>query len=313
MERERERGIALIAVLSVLLLLSVVAISFLQTTRTEVQLAGNLLGRARAEALAEAGVNRGILGLTDPDAEDQWIADGRVYAFPYADGMVLIRIHDEGGKIDLNRASPELLQALFHSVGVTATEAGRLADVIGDWVDPDDLRRASGAEDADYRAAGLPHGAKDAPFDSIEELQQVAGMSLDLYEAVAPVLTIYSRQQGIDLATASRQALLALPGVSEDLVDSFLRERDANPALAAGSTVLPVEARQHVTRSSRNVFTIHAQARTVDGAVFVREAVVRLTGSPAHPVKIHAWKQGRLDAAMSAMMDRADQDAPRVR
>ena len=33
----------------------------------------------------------------------------------------------------------------------------------------------NGAEDADYEAEGLPYGAKDGPFQSVEELRQVLG------------------------------------------------------------------------------------------------------------------------------------------
>jgi general secretion pathway protein K len=47
-----------------------------------------------------------------------------------------------------------------------------LVDAILDWRDEDDLHLVNGAEDPDYKAAGLPYGAKDGPFDSLEELQQ---------------------------------------------------------------------------------------------------------------------------------------------
>ena len=53
---ERQRGLALIAVLWGLVLLSVIALSVTTTSRTETRLAFNLAENAKARALAEAGV-----------------------------------------------------------------------------------------------------------------------------------------------------------------------------------------------------------------------------------------------------------------
>ncbi len=52
----RGRGIALVAVLWVLVLLSVMAAGFLRDTSVETQVARNLLDNAEARALADAGV-----------------------------------------------------------------------------------------------------------------------------------------------------------------------------------------------------------------------------------------------------------------
>ncbi len=50
------RGLALVAVLWVVMLLALVAASFMATTRTEIDLTRNLIEGAKAEALADAGV-----------------------------------------------------------------------------------------------------------------------------------------------------------------------------------------------------------------------------------------------------------------
>jgi hypothetical protein len=78
------------------------------------------------------------------------------------------------------------------SVGVDQVKAQALAAAIADFRDADNFRRLGGAEEADYRAAGLAWGPKNAPFDSVDELQQVFGMTTQLYERVAPSLTTYS-------------------------------------------------------------------------------------------------------------------------
>ena len=94
-----------------------------------------------------------------------------------------IAIRDEGGKIDLNAAPNELLHGLFLSVacagrdgegvGLDDRQADALVDAIRDFADEDELQRLNGAEDRDYEDAGLPWGAKDAPFRAVEELHRV--------------------------------------------------------------------------------------------------------------------------------------------
>ncbi len=65
----RARGLALVTVLWVLMLLALIAASFTRTTPTEVNLTRNLIENAEAEALADAGVYRAVLGLLTPQTE----------------------------------------------------------------------------------------------------------------------------------------------------------------------------------------------------------------------------------------------------
>ena len=70
------RGIALVVVLWTLLLLSLIAASFLTLTRGEIGVARNAVDNARAEALADAGVHRAVLGLMRPVSGGGWRVDG---------------------------------------------------------------------------------------------------------------------------------------------------------------------------------------------------------------------------------------------
>src|SRR5262249_40013466 len=154
--------------------------------RTEISLTRNLAEDAKAEALAEAGVNRAILVLLGVDDSIPLRVDGKPFAFAYDGGRVQVSMQDEGGKIDLNRAADAVLQGLFTSVGVSQDAAHHLVDAIADFRDADDLRHANGAEDTDHARARLPYNAKDAPFAATEELLRVNGMTPDVYVRVAP-------------------------------------------------------------------------------------------------------------------------------
>ncbi len=112
------RGLALIAVLWVLALLSLVAASFTRTTRTEVNLARNLMASAEAEALADAGAYLAILALLDPDPAKRPRADGTAYRLAFAGAEITVSVQDEAGRIDLNAAPDALVQGLLLSAEI---------------------------------------------------------------------------------------------------------------------------------------------------------------------------------------------------
>lgn len=255
--------------------------------------------RRRIEQDLRAELEAGNLAPEAAAAFTQgWRSDGTVYAWAFGGGEVRISIQDEGGKIDLNGAPDELLRGLFLAaawtgpdgeiLGLDPSEADALVDAIRDFADADDLKRLNGAEDRDYEAAGLPWGAKDAAFTAVEELQQVLGVTAPLYRAVAPALTVHTGSQGIDAKSAPREVLMALPGSEAAAVDAHLAARAEAPE-GAGPAFLGAEGLS--ARSRRRVYTIHAEARAPGGAVFAREAVVRLGGARGY--RIEAWKQGR--------------------
>lgn len=297
---------ALISVLWVLALLAVIAGSFTADIRTEARLARNLGENAKARALADAGIQRAVLALLQPRTEGLldraseemfdigWRRDGIPRTWRFGGGVVVISILDESGKIDLNTAVDELLGGLFVSLGVGNGEAAALVDAIADFRDGNDFKRLNGAEDADYRAAGLDHGPKNALFQAIEELRLVLGMTADLYRRAAPALTVHSGRPGIDPAAAPRTALLALPGIEAAEVEALLEARAAadEDALAVMlSDIARFPGVEIQGSASDAMTTLRAEARTEGGAVFVREAVARL-GEPPEIVLFHAWREG---------------------
>jgi general secretion pathway protein K len=91
--------------------------------------------------------------------------------------------------MDLNHAPETRLAALFASAGADQSKARSLADNVADFRDPDNLPHSHGAEAAEYQAAGLAWGPKNAPFQDVEELQQVLGMTPEIYDRVSAHLT----------------------------------------------------------------------------------------------------------------------------
>jgi general secretion pathway protein K len=294
--RRRQRGVALILVLWVITLLAVIAGNFAFSMRGEAQIARNLLSTAQAQALADAGVQRAWFELLKPTADPQrWQANGLAHEFFLGAGVVRVAIQDETGKIDLNTASEALLQGLFKSVGVGEAESVALLDAVVDWRDADKLRRLHGAEDDEYRAAGKSYLPSNTPFETVDELQRVLGMTPELYRKLAPALTVHSRQVGIIASVAPREVLLAIPGVNPALVEQYVLQRqglmDTNQKVPEFAEAGAFAAAPTGTLA----YSVRSEAKMTDGTVFVRQAVARISPDPRRPVTVLAWGAGEAE------------------
>lgn len=288
-----QAGIALVLVLWVVTLLTVIAGSFAFSTRTHTQLSANLLAQARARALADAGVHRGLYLVSRPDTDsERWKAVGRAYPFEIEGNAVTVSIRDETAKIDLNSAQEGLLKGLLLRAGADEDEANRLLDVIIDWRDGDELSRPQGAEREQYLAAGKDYAPPNAPFQTIEELRLVLGMRPEIYRSMLPALTVFSGQTGINSALAARDVLLAIPDVSVEDVDAYLEQRRSRLEQDLDPEPFPAAARFNVSAGSR-VYNLRSLARLEDGTTFGREAVASLSPDRHRPVTILNWKEYR--------------------
>ncbi len=288
--RSRQRGIALVLVIWIAVLLLVVASSFIVERRSEALVVRNSASMARAQAIADAGVNRAIFEMYRIGAPpDQWKRDGTAYDWTFDGVPVKVEIRDESAKIDINAAADLLLRGLFVSVGVADDEAVKLVDAILDWRDADSLKRPNGAEEPEYRAAGLSYRPANAPFQAIEELQLVLGMRPEIYRRIAPSITVFSRQAGINSPFARREVLLAIPGVTTEVVDDYVARREAARTQGQPLPTLPQAAAYGAGRSG--VVSVRSEARLADGTVFAREAVAVTRPTPLRPVSYVAWRQ----------------------
>jgi general secretion pathway protein K len=286
-----QRGIALVLVLWLTVLLTVIAGSFAYGMRTEALAARNTVSLAKARALADGAVNRTIFELMRPRlTPDVWSADGSVHAWDEEGARIAVSAVDESGKIDLNAASDPLLKALLQTAGgLDSDAADRLVDVIGDWKDADDLRRPNGAEAPDYQAAGLLYKPANAPFEAVAELQRVLGMTPELYAKLADSLTVHTRIAGFNPAYASRTVLLALPGATPEIVDTYLAQR--RDALAAKLPPPPFPLGGGIV-AALNIWRIRAEVALPDGALFVREAVIRPGAERRRLLIVLEWREG---------------------
>ncbi len=288
--RRRQQGLALIMVLWITVLMTVLAGSYALSARTENLQSSVLFGSTQARFMAEAGLNRAVYELRNPDPETRWIGDGRVYRMAMDGAEIEIRITDDTGKIDLNLASDELLAGLFMSLGMEFEEAMEYVDKVVDWRDPDNLPRLNGAEDDDYAAEGYPYGAKDNSFDTVPELQQVMGINYEMFRRLEPAITVYSGRRDINIGFAPPEALMALVGVTPELAQDFIGQRhqvsDLNeplPELIAGQT--------GQLRGGGTTFSIVSKATLANGQWAELDATVRMGGTlNGRPFRVLRWR-----------------------
>lgn len=290
----RMRGAALLFVLWATAILTLVIGGFALIAHVEHMQARNLFDTTRARYLAEAGLHRVVLEMRLPDPTTRWIADGRSYAFDLDEARVEVEITDESGKLDLNIADEMTLMTFLQGKGLEEEQAQSIAHAIIDWRDPDDATMPFGAEDEDYRKADYPYGAKDAYFDTVAELQQVMGMTHELFRELEPAVTVYAGRNQPNAAYASADALLALPGMTPELANEFVSQRRALPLgdpAAAGLLTLP-DGTPVMAGGGGFTYSVRSKATLPNGAFGLLEATIRIGGAAANgrPFVILRWR-----------------------
>jgi general secretion pathway protein K len=304
-----ERGIALILVLWLTIMLTVIASGFAFSMRNEALSARNAMSLAQARAAANGGIERMAFELSRPRYPTAWASDGQPRSWREDDVAIVATAVDESAKIDLNAAPDTLLKGLLEHVGGTDPQAtASIADAILDWRDPDDVKHPNGAEEADYRMAGLKQKPANAPFETVSELARVMGITPAIYARIADSLTVHSRQPGINPITASRDVLLALPNATAEAVDAYIQQRAE--AQASKLPVPPFPPASGFGAGAVPVWRIRAQATTPDGVTFAREAVVRPSGDARRPLLTLSWQEGTTAVAPASAGAASANDQP---
>jgi general secretion pathway protein K len=236
--KTRNDGYITLAVLLMLGFLAALASTLLALARPAVDLVRIGADDLRLEGLLEGGVTAaGYLLFAAAHAPSK--VDGMTLHF--SAGEARLSVADEGGRIDINRADPELLAGLFEAVRASSMAPAAFAGRAVDWRDPDAEAAENGAEGGDYASAGLAYGPRNAPFRSVEELRLVLGLSAADFDRLAPYVTVFNLSGMVDPFSAARPVLLAVPDVSK---------RDLKKLIAAHGA--PPEVREEVLNQLEN-------------------------------------------------------------
>ena len=218
LSRQRS-GAALLLVLWALFLLSAMVIAWALDLNSRITLSGNANRVLEAEAMASSGAEVALNPNIEPGSPLLHGSLGKNQTYQ-------ARIIGEGGRLNLNwivsGENPQrlaLLRKYLEVKGVDLNERDRMMDTLLDYVDPDDIPRLNGAE------AGPGYEPRNALLQRIEELKLIPGWEKFTAQPDWDAdFTLYSSGP-IDLAWASREVLLSLPGFNEPIVDRFLELR----------------------------------------------------------------------------------------
>ena len=194
----RSGGFALLIVLWTLVLIAFIVARMTASGRTEIRIAENLRADAAAEAADDGAIYSAIFNQLDPNPDGRWPLNGPPRELTIGSSRVMVQLEDEAGRINPSTASPALLEALLRTTGSDAESARRLAAAIGDWVGAAAVApgaRPQNAVSADYRAAGLDYGPPGEPFETLDELGRVLGMTPAVLAAIRPHLTLFGPAQ----------------------------------------------------------------------------------------------------------------------
>jgi general secretion pathway protein K len=262
----RQKGLAMVLVIWVLSLLTIMAGSFALTMRRETIVISSVKDSAIALAAAETGVTiaQKMLMLTDNDK--RWNADGSVYQIQYQDTEIRVRLFSEQGKIDINKASEELLTAMMSATELELEKQQELVYAIMDWRDKDDLIHINGAEKKQYEDAGLDYHPANKDFQLIDELQLVLGMNPVIYQQLQALITVYSGQATVNRTLAAKEvlAVIADPETEDETIDEYIKQRMENNNASPADSRLTLQDNVEGNQSANNknsVYTIISQAR----------------------------------------------------
>jgi general secretion pathway protein K len=260
----RQRGFALLLVLWTMVLLALLGSRIAANGRAQAQIAANVRDQAVAEAAADGAVQEAAFHLLDAPSR-RWAADAIPRRLVLPGAAVEVRVESETGKINPNLASAPLLAALLREVGADSRTAGLVADSVLRWRFPWAAQGGNDPTLTAYRAAGLDYGPAGAPFESLDEIGAVLGMTPGLLAKLRPHLSLYAGNAP-DPSSADRVVLAAMRSL-----------------FGAGT-------QNAVGNAASKVVGVTAVAAGPNGTRFTRHAILGLgTQRGGDPVQVLAW------------------------
>jgi len=303
--RKNERGVALLAVLLGVALMTLVVVDFAMTSGLGFVSAANQANELRAYYMARSGISVGLAMLAqDERAKTQapasstsgtapeTLGDAWAAAIPTVGlegGNVSVSIVDEARKININQMvvngapnqrSMAQVERLFTILDVDTA----LIPGIVQWITPASATAGGGGADY-YMGLRPPYQPRGGPMPTIADLQMVKGINEAVFNRLRPFLTVMPENQ-VNINTASPQVIAALePELTEDqqIVEEIITERQLRPFSKVTDLINDIPAvatfgtrlTQDVTVNSK-FFTItgmgtYSNARKIVTATFHRE------------------------------------------
>lgn len=247
-------GMALILTILIISLIVALTIQFNISMRSNLHAAANLCDGIKLGCIARSGLN-GAIALLHEDASsgnvdtlrESWASTGifsENFASFFEEGRFLVEITDLSGKIQINQLIDKdgkyndtqkgLLTRFLNSpeFDLDPEEVDNIIDAIKDWIDSDSETTRFGAEDSYYQTLGKPYPCKNAPFEFLEELLLVKGITKELLYGTEERagISLYLSPYGdgkININTADSLVIRSLSDdIDQDLAEDMVTYRE---------------------------------------------------------------------------------------
>jgi len=244
---KREQGVALLAALLAIALMTLVVVDFMTSSALGYMSAANQANDIKATYLARSAIGVG-LGLLEQDsaakANAQEPCDSLfdIWAMPFPPmgvdgGIVSLSIVDEARKIPIN----QIIDRGGNINAQRAQQLGNLINVLGmppelvpailDWLDPDDDTLPGGAESDYYMHLIPPYATRNGPMPTIGDLRLVRGVNDVIFAKLSQYLTV-APETRVNINTAAPEVIASIdPGLMENpkIVGEILAMRSQHP------------------------------------------------------------------------------------
>ncbi|HBC87453.1 MAG TPA: hypothetical protein DCZ94_10900 [Lentisphaeria bacterium] len=250
-----EDGVALIAVLGMLVIISILTMSAVTVSQICRYSAVTFNDRSRAAYVAEGAASRvqwlvmsdrrrftnRVLGEADytDETQERFMADGILHKMDYYGVETDVMIFDMASGFDISDDTParqlDTYRTMFSDDEERRNAFVEFQDCLADYVDANDFAGIKGKEKADYQKLGLDPLPRNGRFQYREEIMLVPGFeqffSVDSYGRLSsfriiPPLNMPRIRQNNSFFSASREIIMNKCSFSSGQVDKVIEARD---------------------------------------------------------------------------------------
>jgi general secretion pathway protein K len=267
----------LVAVLWIVAALSVIVTGMIRSVRAEVRQVSAASQIAQGGAWGMAAINTVLQSLSAPSAEKRSLTLTKVQ---FQGLSIPVRAMSLNGLIDLNTASPVLLEKLFLVAGeLSAPQASAMADMVR-------------AERTRLDALG-----RMQRLESAEDLLRITAMEYDTYSKLADLVTTDARGSGrVNVAAAPLGVLRVLAGGNLEVAKRLFEGAQSG---AVGLDTSALDSALVDNAPSRR-YLLQARVPLSDGAWLVVSRWVDMNGGKADGLP---WRVFHAESRMEPAAD----------
>jgi len=245
----RQRGVALLATMMAVTLLTVMILDFTTATSISYRSTANQANQLRAYYLARSGVQVGIAMIAADVRQSALSNTPRVDSLqsmwalplpplPVDGGWASLSIVDEARKLNINQLvgpNGQVNQPFAQTLGTLFTVLGidptTVIPSLIDWLDPDSVDSPGGAESDYYLRLVPPYEARNGPMPTIGDLRLIRGIDEPAFMRLKNFITTTPSVR-VNINTAPPEVLMAVaPQLAQapSALNSILAARIEHP------------------------------------------------------------------------------------